>query len=701
MGRPRGWAGRSRGPRSQLMRNGATLIDAQERHAAGDEEGDHDTSSRSVASPRPNAAKSASASAATRRSSKGSSLPFDTTGSSRGPCRRGRRHRRGAAGRQRRHDGGAAIRFAHQGSTARHLAASVGHLVDDGVGVFEAGVVRGDDHPVGQSGGDLTHHRSLGPVPVPTAPEHQVDPPAAGQGTHPGEQLGGGRRGYGRSPPRPPPGPPGATISKRPGSGATPDSPRAMVPGSTPRTSAAVAAARALERLNEPGSGRWTRRPRQVNVVPRQHPVWTSDASAREYGHGRHHGGVEEQLAPRIVHVDHRLFGQGRLEQLGLRCEVRLHGDVVVEVLGAESLVKMATRKRVPLTRPWSRAWEETSTAAAPAPPSRRAARRRWSSGPSGVLGGPPGRAVRLPMTPVGRPAAPRTGSDEVGGGGLAVVPVTPTTSMSWDGWSRTAAAAAAPWRCARRSPAPEPRRGGGGARRAAPRHPLPPQRRPGRGRPPGSQGREQNSAPGWTSPAWWTTLVTSTASGSPSSERTRGQPPLGRGAQARPSPAGPTATGSASEAATVGSGASRRRDAELTQGVAGDVGEDGSGGEAAVEHGPGFVEHHDDRELGVLGGDEPGERRHVGTGLVAAPLEVGLLGRPRLPRHRVALDGPVPPRPVAHHVGQHVSQRRCGVLGHDLGADRRLDRLLSRPARRWCPGRARARPAHPRWPPR
>ena len=50
------------------------------------------------------------------------------------------------------------------------------HLVQNGFRVFRAGVVGGEDHQVRQRRRDLSHHRALGPVPVPAAAEQAQQP---------------------------------------------------------------------------------------------------------------------------------------------------------------------------------------------------------------------------------------------------------------------------------------------------------------------------------------------------------------------------------------------------------------------------------------------------------------------------------------------------------------------------------------------
>src|SRR5699024_10251249 len=80
-------------------------------------------------------------------------------------------------------------------------------------------------------------------------------------------------------------------------------------------------------------------------------------------------------------------------------------------------------------------------------------------------------------------------------------------------------------------------------------------------------------------------------------------------------------------------------QDSQLRKGEGGDVGEHGRGNRAPIEAAGGAVDHHADRELGVLGRDHP----HEGGGVIVEfSARIGDLGGSGLPRDPVPLDGGV-----------------------------------------------------------
>ena len=93
-----------------------------------------------------------------------------------------------------------------------------------------------------------------------------------------------------------------------------------------------------------------------------------------------------------------------------------------------DRLVKIATSNTMPSTRCWSRACDETSSAAACTPPSRIRASSRWRSGASGVVraigtGRPSMLAPVVPTTPARPTCGPEDRRQDVRHGGLAVRP--------------------------------------------------------------------------------------------------------------------------------------------------------------------------------------------------------------------------------------------------------------------------------------
>ena len=88
-------------------------------------------------------------------------------------------------------------------------------------------------------------------------------------------------------------------------------------------------------------------------------------------------------------------------------------------------LLKTATSKTQPSTRPRTRAWLETSMATASTPRSRMTANSAWRSVASGVvrsdlMRSSPMRISTVPIRPVRGLAASQAALDEVRGGGLA-----------------------------------------------------------------------------------------------------------------------------------------------------------------------------------------------------------------------------------------------------------------------------------------
>ncbi len=97
-------------------------------------------------------------------------------------------------------------------------------------------------------------------------------------------------------------------------------------------------------------------------------------------------------------------------------------------------LLKTATSKTQPSTRPSTRAWLETSMATASTPRSRMTAKRAWRSVASGVvrsdlMRSSPMRISTVPTSPVLRPAARRPPSTRYAVVVLPDVPVMPIWS--------------------------------------------------------------------------------------------------------------------------------------------------------------------------------------------------------------------------------------------------------------------------------
>ena len=202
------------------------------------------------------------------------------------------------------------------------------------------------------------------------------------------------------------------------------------------------------------------------------------------------------------------------------------------------------------------------------------------------------------------------------------------------------------------------------------------------------SPGTQQKSAPGTTARESWVTAVTRRGVALDGEDVQLGRRPLephrGAGVAGR--------TGLSLSSARHdpdrrgGRGRSRRRGhPQQVEGGGGDAKEQG----AAISppwYRPGLVDDHEDRELGILGGQEAGERRHVGTGLVrAGVVDVGLAGGAGLPRHPVAVD---PGRRsgadlVLGHADEHLRHLLGRVRGHHpahLGPRRRGARRRRRP---------------------
>ncbi len=103
-------------------------------------------------------------------------------------------------------------------------------------------------------------------------------------------------------------------------------------------------------------------------------------------------------------------------------------------------LVKTATSNSMPSTRERESAWDDTSIAAPPTPASTMRARSACSSSASGVVwlaasAWSPTRYWMVPITPVGRPPAPRSASTSSDVVVLPLVPVMPITVRRRDGW--------------------------------------------------------------------------------------------------------------------------------------------------------------------------------------------------------------------------------------------------------------------------
>jgi hypothetical protein len=87
--------------------------------------------------------------------------------------------------------------------------------------------------------------------------------------------------------------------------------------------------------------------------------------------------------------------------------------------------VNTAASKRIPSTRACDSAWDDTSMDTARRPESRASARRRWSTGDSGVVLAP----SSVPMTVVGHLWAWKIDASRWVTVVLPLVPVTPTVT--------------------------------------------------------------------------------------------------------------------------------------------------------------------------------------------------------------------------------------------------------------------------------
>ena len=387
-------------------------------------------------------------------------------------------------------------------------------------------------------------------------------------------------------------------------------------------------------------------------------------------------------------------------------------------------LVKTAAAKRVPSTRCSASPWLDTSMATTLDPAVTELGEtglEHGGVGRGGRVAGPPGeRADDLDV----RPADSKTGRRSWVVVVLPLVPVTPMTVSRRDGWPQWAAAigpmAARTSSTVTTADALGHRRPP--ARRARRRHRRRRPRRPGRGRRPADRPRSRTARRTRPSRVSSTTSVTSTSdaaapatrgevaspasSSSCSSVRIRPLTRLAprcswcRWAATVPGMVVSVVAGTVVVVvvvvATAGSertgpvvglgdddgllgddgrrhgrheGLGRRRDAEVPQAVAGQLGEHRrrhGGGVGAVR---GLVDHHDDRQLRVLGGDEAGEGRDVVV--VARPVLVGavvlrLAGGAGLAGDGVPVDrslpGPVPASTTATIMSRTA---RRGGLGH------------------------------------
>jgi hypothetical protein len=298
------------------------------------------------------------------------------------------------------------------------------HGLDDGrSGSSLRGLSEVDDHRVGQAGGDAPitgrlersgrrRTRNDGdPAGGERAgrPQHLLEP-VGGVGVVDDHADGGA----------------GHHHLEAAGHGPAASSPRAMVAGARRGEAAAVAAARPWATLKAPGSGMRSRSPPPRARRPRQVGDEVGGVGQREPLR-RDHGGVEQEPAVRVVGVDHRPRRTAPARR-GAALAAK-YASIVPwwSRWSGVRFVNTATAKRVPATRPWDRAWDGHLHGDGPA--SRRRAwpaSRPGSSGPSGVLGGPPGRALQVADGGVGRPSASRMAASRWVVVVLPFVPVTP-----------------------------------------------------------------------------------------------------------------------------------------------------------------------------------------------------------------------------------------------------------------------------------
>src|SRR5215207_10503181 len=146
-----------------------------------------------------------------------------------------------------------------------------------------------------------------------------------------------------------------------------------------------------------------------------------------------------------------------------------------------------------------------------------------------------------------------------------------------------------------------------------------------------------------------------------------------GRGDRGRRGRAHPLLAGGGDR---VGRGELRRGDAHLAQGVVADLGEGRGGDVPGVGRAGGLVHHHDDRQLGVGGRQEAGERCDVAVATVlvdVAAARLRLAGGARLPRDGVALDGGAGAGAVGDDLLEHPADLPGRRRRHDAPAFGRL----------------------------
>ena len=160
----------------------------------------------------------------------------------------------------------------------------------------------------------------------------------------------------------------------------------------------------------------------------------------------------------------------------------------------------------------------------------------------------------------------------------------------------------------------------------------------------------------------------------------------------------------SASAAAVSGAGRllhQRRGDPEEPQAVLGEVGEHRRGDRAAVDVAGRLVDHHDDRQLGLLGrheADEVGDVVVVAGGVLVAALGQRLAGGARLAGHRVAGDATARAGALGDHVHEHLAHLLGGGFGHHAPRLAGRRRVARRRRRRPSPARAAAARTRRRW---